>query len=118
MNINSLNTVLVCATRNIFWLQVLTVEPGCYFIPHCIEEAFSESSKVRRFLKIGREACLRLAKTVGGVRIEDDIVITEEGCRVLNNVPREVEDIEGFLQGKFEWDLSEMCQREYRADVE
>ena len=35
-----------------------------------------------------------------GVRIEDDILITEDGCRCLSsNIMKEVADIEAFMKG-------------------
>ena len=37
----------------------------------------------------------------GGVRIEDDILITKDGCRNLSNdVPRTVEEIEKCMSGQ------------------
>ena len=61
--------------------QVLTVEPGIYIVPGA--EPAEEQPKVDE-------------KWMGiGIRIEDDVLVTENGCEVLTaGVPNEVSDIE------------------------
>ena len=36
---------------------------------------------------------------MGGVRIEDDVLVTAEGAETFNDVPRTVEEVEGVMAG-------------------
>ncbi|KAF4689521.1 hypothetical protein FOZ60_001574 [Perkinsus olseni] len=78
---------------------VLTVEPGCYFNPYLIDKWCSHPVHS----KMVDEAVLKSLIPVGGIRIEDDVLITRDGCRVLNDIPRSVEDIEAYMQGRIDW---------------
>ncbi|OHT00299.1 Clan MG, family M24, aminopeptidase P-like metallopeptidase [Tritrichomonas foetus] len=74
---------------------VCTVEPGCYFIPSLFNKAFEDPNKAKH---INKEVCLRMQKTVGGVRIEDDILITKDGCENLSaQIPKEIDEIEALM---------------------
>eukprot|EP01059_Diplonema_ambulator_P035379 TRINITY_DN829_c0_g2_i1.p1 TRINITY_DN829_c0_g2~~TRINITY_DN829_c0_g2_i1.p1 ORF type:complete len:520 (+),score=132.79 TRINITY_DN829_c0_g2_i1:45-1562(+) len=78
--------------------MVVTVEPGFYFNPWLLSK-LAETPSLNKFVNKKR---LEELIPVGGVRIEDNIVITTTGCRVLNNVPRTTDDIEAVIAGK-EW---------------
>lgn len=70
---------------------VLTVEPGCYFIPELIEQWKKEGTNAEfiNFDKVDEY------KDFGGIRIEDDILVTETGYRVLGkHIPKTVAEIE------------------------
>ena len=73
---------------------VLTVEPGIYFIPHLIDQ-WNAENKYNEFINydsLGRFI------DFGGIRIEDNIVITEQGYRILGpHIPRTVEEIEEIM---------------------
>ncbi|MCZ7601874.1 MAG: aminopeptidase P family protein [Melioribacteraceae bacterium] len=71
---------------------VLTVEPGIYFIPELIDMWKSEN-KLSNFINYEK---VEEYKGFGGIRIEDDIVVTDSGCRVLGKklIPKSIEDVE------------------------
>ncbi|XP_054278394.1 xaa-Pro dipeptidase [Macrosteles quadrilineatus] len=76
--------------------MVLTVEPGCYFIDMLLDSALKDPLQ-SKFLVPAMIAQLRGS---GGVRIEDDIIVTEDGYELMTQVPRTVEEIEKFLAEK------------------
>ena len=76
---------------------VLTVEPGIYFIPELID-MWKKEGKFTEFINYDKVETYR---DFGGIRIEDDILVTEEGHRVLGKpIPKTVEEIEATAAGK------------------
>jgi Xaa-Pro aminopeptidase len=72
---------------------VVTVEPGIYFIPALIDKWRSEK-KFSAFINYDK---VEKYKDFGGIRIEDDVLVTEEGRRVLGKpIPKTVKDIEAI----------------------
>jgi Xaa-Pro aminopeptidase len=73
---------------------VLTVEPGIYFIPTLID-IWKKEGKFTEFINYEK---LEEFKTFGGIRIEDDVLVTETGGRVLGTpVPKTVAEIEKIM---------------------
>lgn len=72
---------------------VLTVEPGLYFIPELIDQ-WQEAGKFKDFINYDKVAEYR---DFSGVRIEDNVLITEEGSRILGApIPKTVAEVEGL----------------------
>ncbi|PTS95879.1 Xaa-Pro aminopeptidase [Pedobacter sp. HMWF019] len=70
---------------------VLTVEPGIYFIPQLIEE-WKATGKYSDF--INYEA-VEAYKDFGGIRVEEDFLITSNGSRLLGTpLSKRIEEIE------------------------
>jgi len=71
----------------------LTVEPGLYFIPELIDRRKAE----KQFVDFVNYDLLESFKKFGGVRIEDNYVITENAARKLgNHLPRTAEEMESL----------------------
>lgn len=76
--------------------MAITVEPGIYFVDHLLDQALG-NPEVAKFLV--QEEVVRF-REFGGVRLEDDVVVTKDGIRNLTNCPRTVEDVEGVMDGR------------------
>jgi Xaa-Pro aminopeptidase len=75
---------------------VITVEPGIYFIPPLIDLWKGE----KRFADFIQYEKLESYKKFGGIRIEDDILVTATSCRVLGRpIPKSVSEIEDLMGG-------------------
>ena len=75
---------------------VMTDEPGIYFIPTLIDD-WKASGHCKEFLNFDK---LETYKDFGGIRIEDDILITKEGCRFLGSkrIPYHPQELEEFMK--------------------
>jgi len=76
--------------------MTLTVEPGCYFIDHLLDGATAEGSDFRQHINTD---VLKEFRGFGGVRLEDVVVITAEGCDNYTLCPRTVEEVEHVCGG-------------------
>eukprot|EP01132_Coremiostelium_polycephalum_P003756 gene3756-4676_t len=82
-------------TRTLKAGMVITVEPGCYFIKHLLNEAQKDPVKSKFF----NWSVIDRFRNFGGVRIEDDVLVTVTGSENLSSsVPRTVEEIESFMK--------------------
>ena len=74
---------------------VVTDEPGIYFIPALIDD-WKASGHCAEFLNFDK---LETYKDFGGIRIEDDVLITKDGCRFLgeDRIPYHPKDVEEFM---------------------
>ncbi|MBQ6188022.1 MAG: aminopeptidase P family protein [Prevotella sp.] len=75
---------------------VVTDEPGIYFIPALIDD-WRASGHCKEFLNFDM---LETYKDFGGIRIEDDLLITADGCRFLgkNRIPYHPDEVEDFIE--------------------
>ncbi len=72
---------------------VFTVEPGLYFIPQLIDRWKAEN----RFPQFINYEAVEKYRSFGGIRVEDNILITDTGNRVLGKpIPKTIEEVEGL----------------------
>ena len=78
--------------------HVVTDEPGIYFIPALIDLWRKEGTNAE-FLCFDE---IEKYKDFGGIRIEDDVLITKNGCRFLGEkrIPYHVDEVEAFLAAR------------------
>jgi Xaa-Pro dipeptidase len=75
--------------------MVVTIEPGAYFIPALLIPALEDDIQ-SKFLNAKK---ITKMFEFGGIRIEDNIVVTEEGYENLTDVPKEREKVERLIKG-------------------
>jgi len=71
----------------------ITVEPGCYFIDALLDKALVDSVQSKFLVK----EKINEFRGFGGVRIEDDVLITATGTENFVDVPRTVQEIEAWM---------------------
>lgn len=94
-NLDQFGTCYLRCGRRLQEGFVMTDEPGIYFIPALIDDwrARGHNKEFINFDKVEEY------RDFGGVRLEDDLLITAGGCRYLGEqmIPYKVEDVEAFI---------------------
>jgi Xaa-Pro aminopeptidase len=89
-------TCLHRATWRLRMGTILSDEPGIYFIPALIDKCEAE----KKFCGVVNYELLRQQyMNFGGIRIEDDLLVTAEGCRFIGDkrIPATVEELENIV---------------------
>lgn len=73
--------------------MVVTIEPGIYFVPALLTPALKDDTQ-SKFLDAEKLTGLF---DFGGIRIEDNVIVTEDGCENLTDVPKERAEIEKII---------------------
>ncbi|MFP4366324.1 MAG: M24B family metallopeptidase, partial [Bacteroidales bacterium] len=74
---------------------VVTVEPGIYFIPALIDK-WKSDNMFREFINYDK---LEAYRDFGGIRIEDDVLVTSNGSRVLGTpIAQTITEIEEIMK--------------------
>ena len=72
---------------------VITVEPGIYFIPELFDRWKAEQ-KCAQYINYD---AVEKYRDFGGVRIEDDVLVTENGYRILGKkIPKTIDEVEAM----------------------
>ncbi len=94
-NVNQFGTSALRMGRRLGENFVVTDEPGIYFIPALIDE-WKAKNHCGDFLNFDK---IEAYKDFGGIRIEDDLLITKDGCKFIgkDRIPYYPKDIEEFM---------------------
>lgn len=82
--------------------MVITNEPGIYFMEDLLNKAFENPDTSKYFNKEN----IAKFSDFGGVRLEDDIIVLENGCENMTQIPREINEIENIMK----MDIVPICQ--------
>ena len=83
-------------TRKLEPAMIITVEPGCYFIDVVLDKALDDATRAPFLVK----SVVDSYRGFGGVRIEDDVLVTSDGIENLTTAPRTIDDIEALMRHK------------------
>ena len=73
----------------------MTNEPGIYFNKLLLEDALKDE-KITNFFKWDK---IKEYMIIGGIRIEDDFVVTKDGYDILSkDLPKTIKEIEDFMK--------------------
>jgi Xaa-Pro aminopeptidase len=74
---------------------VITDEPGIYFIPALIDK-WKKENRHTDFINYEK---LEKYRSFGGIRIEDNLLITDNGCRLLGKpIPKTIIEVEETMK--------------------
>ncbi|HOZ30982.1 MAG TPA: aminopeptidase P family protein [Bacteroidales bacterium] len=93
---NIFGTAFLRMGRELKTGYVLTNEPGIYFIPELID-LWKKDKKFQEFINYDKVEGYR---SFGGIRLEDDILITDKGSRILGDkrIPISVDEVETIMK--------------------
>lgn len=78
--------------------MVVTNEPGVYFLPFLVEHGLKDDKK----LKYVDKQVLEKYWKIGGVRIEDDVIVHKNGCEVMTQITKDPEEIAKIVKAGIE----------------
>merc|ERR1711981_1334771 len=75
--------------------MVITIEPGVYFVWSIIQDVIDGDGPLKQYINLD---VLKRFENFGGVRIESDVIVHEDYCEDMCDVPRTIEEIEEHMK--------------------